>query len=176
MSFTSIRDLNLEIMGKMDDRTLLNVRATNKYGRELCQNESFWHKRMLDKYGEMATKNKPENRTWKNHYMQIVIDTHSYSPPAHILSRVIWDPRGPEYSTYVTPALHKRRFLKAPEQFLNAFYLMNLGPDFANKTAFQIVEEKAKETKDTVVVKDLFVDYRLHKNGRNGTSKTKYAK
>ena len=161
MSFTPIKDVNLEIMAKMDDKTLLNVCATNKYAKELCQNESFWRNRFLKKYGEMAANRKPEKRSWKNHYMKIIIILNSYAVPPHILSRVIWDPRGAEYSTYLVGGYDPNPFSKADERFLNAFYIMDLGPYFNHKTAHQVVEQKAKETKSKVVGKDLFMAYRL---------------
>jgi c-di-AMP phosphodiesterase-like protein len=162
--FTPIRDLNLEIMSKMDDRTLLNVCATSKYGKELCQNENFWRNRLLEKYGDLALKLKPENISWKDQYMQIVIDTNRYfSPKAQILNRVIWDPRGEEYSTYVGISGNHFPFNKLVKQFLNAFYFMDLGPDFQHKTAFQYLQQKAKETNGPVVGRTLFLEYRLEK-------------
>ena len=161
MSFTSIKDVNLEIMSKMDDRTLLNICATNKYGRELCQNESFWHKRFLQKYGEMAAKHKPEKRSWKNHYMQIVIDTN-WRSPAQILSYVIWDPRGIEYSRYTDFSGYIRPMKEAPEKFLNAFYLMDLGPFFYHKTAYQLLDRNAKEKGSIIDGQDLYKQYHLY--------------
>lgn len=162
MSFTPIKDVNLEIMSKMDDDTLLSVCATNRYGRELCRNEGFWHKRFLQKYGEMAAKWKPAKRSWKNHYMKVIIDINSYPVPPHILSRVIWDPRGAEYSTFVSASgTQLSPFLKADERFLNAFYLMDLGPYFNHQTAHQVLEQKASQTKSRVNGKNIFMTYRL---------------
>ncbi len=130
------------------------------------RNESFWRNRLLQKYGDLALKLKPENKSWKDQYMQIVIDTNSYRyPKAQILNRVIWDPRGEEYSKYIGASGNEFPFLKAgnfEKRFINAFYFMNLGPDFQNKTAYQYLEEKAKEAKGPVVGKTLFLDYRIH--------------
>lgn len=161
MSFTPIKDVNLEIMSKMDDKTLLNTCLSSKYGRELCKNESFWYKRLLEKYGDRAVKYKPEDRTWKNHYMRVVKDTNSISPRPHILSRVIWDPRGAEYSKYVDPVGNSFPFLHAPEKILNAFYFMDLGPEFQNKTAFQFLQERAKGLKSPIIGQNIFLQYRI---------------
>jgi hypothetical protein len=39
--FTPIRDLNLEILHKVKDRTLLRIILTNRYAKELIEKESF---------------------------------------------------------------------------------------------------------------------------------------
>ena len=150
MSFTPIKDVNLEIMSKMDDETLLSVCATNKYAKELCQNESFWRNRFVGKYGEMAAKHKPATRSWKNHYMQVIIDISKWEDPPEILHYVTWDPRGARYSTHTDLAGRMHVFSFAPESFRNAFYLMDLGPYFDHKTAYQIFDEEAKRTNSTI--------------------------
>ena len=160
MSFTPIKDVNLEIMSKMDDKTLLNVCATNKYGRELCRNESFWRNRFLQKYGEMAAKRKPEKRSWKNHYMRIIIDIGKWSrDPPRILASILWSVNGIKHSRYMQTFENVTPLLDEPESFLNAFYLMDLGPYFNHKTAFQFLTEKSKEINSGIYGGILYTDY-----------------
>ena len=45
MALTSIKDVDLLIMEKLDDRSLLSLCQTNKNARRICDDENFWMKR-----------------------------------------------------------------------------------------------------------------------------------
>lgn len=75
-SFSKIPDVDLKIMADMDDRTLLEFCQTSKYARTLCNNELFWKKRLIRKYGLF---NKNEDRTWKEFYLKIIYYLDEYS-------------------------------------------------------------------------------------------------
>lgn len=45
MSFTGNKDIDYEIMAKLDDRSLFTFCLTNRYISELCKNDLFWKKR-----------------------------------------------------------------------------------------------------------------------------------
>lgn len=83
MVLTEIRDLDLEIMSKMDDKTLLNYCKTNNYARELCSDENFWKKRVFLIFPNLNTK---PNTTWKRYYIEIIywierlIDDYGFDP------------------------------------------------------------------------------------------------
>jgi hypothetical protein len=161
MSFTPIKDVNLEIMSKMDDRTLLNVCLTNNYAKELCDDQSFWHNRFVKKYGEEADKTKPQKRSWKNHYLIVLKDNDifkmHYYEPDEILQGVTWDPRGINYS-FIRMWTGNSPLNKQTEQFMNRFYLMDLGPYYHHKTAFQVLSEKAKVSGIEVNGTDIYYD------------------
>jgi len=72
MSFTGQRDTDLLIMEKLDDYNLFKFCATNKYTRNLCENEIFWRNRLISKFGKESLKFKIPNRTWKNYYLKLV--------------------------------------------------------------------------------------------------------
>jgi hypothetical protein len=55
----------------------------------------------------------------------------------------------------------RKPLLKAPEFILNAFYALKLGPYFNNKTAYEIMLERSKNSDDNIKGKDVFVNYRL---------------
>ena len=78
MSFTRIKDLDLEILSKMDDRELGRICSTDKYFSNLCKNDMFWKNRTirrfakyfgndLEKYFLMS-----EKTTWRDYYISIV--------------------------------------------------------------------------------------------------------
>jgi hypothetical protein len=74
---THIKDLDHEIMMKMEDESLLNFcKINNKYAKKLCNDENFWRNRTLKKFGVIS---KSENRTWKNLYLKIVYYMNKYS-------------------------------------------------------------------------------------------------
>lgn len=57
---TEIEDINYLLMSTFDDNTLLNVCQINKQTSELCRNEAFWKKRIIDVYKPL-----PEFRKYK---------------------------------------------------------------------------------------------------------------
>lgn len=130
MSFTPIKDVNLKILSELNDRDLLNACSTNKHAySQICTDPHFWRNRLVKKYGEIAVKYKPESRSWKNHYMQIIIDLEKYqNDPMGFLRYIIWNPRGIEYS-YYDPPTNMIPLSKAPEWVLNNLYLLDLGAE-----------------------------------------------
>lgn len=92
MSLTGIRDLDLEILRKLDDRELINFCMTEKAASRICAYEPFWMNRLNEKYpnakkyfrdysimsilsivapGSMGLQNLFAN-TWREYYLQTV--------------------------------------------------------------------------------------------------------
>lgn len=69
-SLTGIKDLNLEIMDKFDDKTLLSYCVSHKYANNLCNNEIFWEKRSLKRFDDTVIQNRPRNTSWRKFYIQ----------------------------------------------------------------------------------------------------------
>jgi hypothetical protein len=76
---TGIRDTNLLILNKMDDRSLLSYCQTNKYAENLCNNEDFWRNRFIKVYGIEDAKLKDKNRSWKNYYLLVLYYKSKYT-------------------------------------------------------------------------------------------------
>ena len=51
MSLTKHKDTDLLVMCKLDDKTLFSICSINTYFRNLCNNESFWYHRFLNRWG-----------------------------------------------------------------------------------------------------------------------------
>lgn len=74
MELTGERDTDLEMMKKLDDRSLLNLCSVyNKYIHSLCSNEDFWRNRFIKVFGAVASEYKPVDRKWKRHYLTIIM-------------------------------------------------------------------------------------------------------
>jgi hypothetical protein len=131
MSFTAVKDINLKILSELNDRDLLNVCSTDKKAyNQICTDPHFWRNRLVQKYGEMAVKHKPEGRSWKNHYMQLIIDLEKYRDnPISFLDIILWDPHGIGESFYETSPDDIESLLKAPEWVMNNLYLLDLGKE-----------------------------------------------
>lgn len=74
--FTGYPTTDLLILNELSDNDLINVCKVNKYINSVCNNESFWLNRIIDRYsGVLGTasmiKNKymPPNTTWKQYYL-----------------------------------------------------------------------------------------------------------
>lgn len=64
-----IKDLNYEIMYRLDDESLGNLCQTDKKAKELCDNDMFWRNRIERLYGPDILKEKKEGEKWKDFYI-----------------------------------------------------------------------------------------------------------
>ena len=73
------KDVDLKIMSNIDDRSLFSLCISdpkNEYLKKLCNNETFWRNRLLNKFPEF--KNSDEN--WKQNYLALVYYSDKYTP------------------------------------------------------------------------------------------------
>ncbi len=49
MSLTGIRDVDIQILLKLDDSELPKVCAVNKYVNKLCEHDDFWYRKIINK-------------------------------------------------------------------------------------------------------------------------------
>ena len=71
---TGVKDADLEILKNLDDRSLLNVcLISNRYINSLCSNQDFWRNRFVQYFGQEASTYKPQDRTWKRHYLTVIM-------------------------------------------------------------------------------------------------------
>ena len=74
---SGVKDIDLLILSKLDDKSLFIFSQTNKYGKKLYENENFWRNRFYHKYNKI---DKNPERTWKNFYLNIIYYTKNYFP------------------------------------------------------------------------------------------------
>lgn len=173
MVLTGLKDLNLTIMMELDDRDLLSLCSTNKEIYNLCNNETFWRKRFIKRFGKTAAEYKPADRKWKNHYMKVVIDLDMFSrDPWQSLRYIQWSPKGAKFSIFIgfkdkpewSPIMlragrgNEIPFLDAPEWLMNVFYLLKIpnfqynGIKYPNITPAKIFEILAKDMNENMMV------------------------
>ncbi len=129
--FTGIKDVDLKILMDVDDETLLKTCSTNKELYRICNTDSFWRNRYVKQYGEKATKYKPEDRSWKNHYMQTYIDLHRFKEPMDFFSQIAWKTNVEDSffidNDYINKEVKIIPLRKAPEWVMNNLWLLKLG-------------------------------------------------
>ncbi len=125
--FTGIKDLDLKILMDVDDETLLKTCSTNKELYRICNvDQAFWRNRYVKQYGEKAAKYKPEERSWKNHYMQTYIDLHKFKDPMEFFESIAWKSNVDD-SLYIDDKEKKIKPLReAPEWVMNNLWLLRL--------------------------------------------------
>ncbi len=101
-SLTGIRDVDLEIIGGLDDKSLLNFCLTSKYAVKLCSEESFWMKRFYKFFGEKLAKDKPNNQKWKNYYLYFVYWTSKLKEDFNFINQDLRDDPRKYYKTIRT--------------------------------------------------------------------------
>ena len=73
--FPEDKDLAHKIMMDLSNSDLVKICSVNKRLHDVCNNyPDFWRNKFVKDYGEHAAQHKPENRSWKNHYMTVFID------------------------------------------------------------------------------------------------------
>lgn len=127
MTLTGVKDIDLEIMNNLDDRSLLTLcKVSNRYIHELCNNEAFWRNRFIKIFGQKAGKYKPEDRTWKRHYLTVIMYLDE-------LNRELEDPF--EFFTWIDGQIGREDFYtevnktikKQDEKHQIGYWLFNLG-------------------------------------------------
>ena len=126
--FPDDKDLAHKIMMELINTDLVKICATNKRMYDVCNNyPSFWRNKFVKDYGEHAAQQKPEKRSWKNHYMTVFIDLQRYKKnPINFLNNIAWKDNV-DNSYFID---YKNRELiplkEAPEWVMNNLYLLNL--------------------------------------------------
>ncbi len=74
-AFTGMPATDIIILAELSDRDLINTCSSNKYLNDLCNNESFWMNRTLQRYSKVLggadniRQYLPGNTTWKQYYI-----------------------------------------------------------------------------------------------------------
>jgi hypothetical protein len=152
--FPEDKDLAHKIMMDLSNEDLVKLCATNKRMYEVCNNyPSFWRNKFLKDYGEhaaklgfgdsalfpsnlmekernlqtYASKYKPADRSWKNHYMRVFIDLQKYKDdPIKFFDNIAWK-SNMDNSFFIDTANRKFIPLKqSPERVMNNLYLLAL--------------------------------------------------
>ena len=66
MSFTGIRDIDTEILLKLNDVEICKVFTLNKYFNQLYEDDTFWYRRIINKIEKMKRDNFSKVKTLKN--------------------------------------------------------------------------------------------------------------
>ena len=90
--FPEDKDLVHKIMMDLSNSDLVKLCATNKRMYDVCNNyPSFWRNKFVKDYGEHVAQYKPENRSWKTHYMRVFIDLQKYKKdPINFFMNIAW--------------------------------------------------------------------------------------
>lgn len=138
---TGHKDSDIIILSKLDDRSLLNLcLVRNRYINTLCNNEDFWRNRFVKVFGLEASKYKPEDRTWKKHYLTVIMHLDEL-----LLSDgdIAGDPFK-FFSNFVQGEINSDNFYNEvnksistlPKIYQTGYWLLNLGNEI--KIAYQI--------------------------------------
>ena len=136
-----VKDVDRKILLELDDRSLLNTCQVDTRYRRLCNSDEFWRIRYIQQYGVEAAQHKPNNITWKNHYLQTVIDLENFPGLKDMSLLIAWDTRGDWTTSYWTSRESTgfrfiqeiRPFREAPETVMNWFWLKRF-PEIKIKT------------------------------------------
>lgn len=126
-TLSGIKDVNIHILSQLDDKTLLETFIAGKYNKEIHKiysDESFWKNRFISKYGLEASKYKPVNRSWRDHYLHVIIDLERFAAiPMQFFDSILWR-ENVNHSYYIHPEIIP--LLKTPEYVLNNLYLFDI--------------------------------------------------
>lgn len=74
-SLTGIKDVDINILNNLEDKDLVSYCETHQYAKSICNDQSFWQRRTISKYGEqldveMMRKNKGDIK-WSDYYIEL---------------------------------------------------------------------------------------------------------
>ena len=125
--FPEDKDLAHKIMMDLENSDLVKICATNKRMYDICNNyPDFWRNKFIKDYGEHAAQYKPENRSWKNHYMTVFIDLQKFKKnPMKFFDNIAWKEN--IESSFFLDSINKKLvpLKEAPEWVMNNLYLLN---------------------------------------------------
>ena len=125
--FPEYKDLAHKIMMDLSNSDLVKLCATNKRMYDVCNNyPSFWRNKFVKDYGEHAAQYKPEDRSWKTHYLRVFIDLQKYKKnPMEFFKNIAWKD-DIDHSFFIDLDNKKLVPLKdAPEWVMINLYLLN---------------------------------------------------
>ncbi len=125
--FSGIKDVDLKIMSELDDKSLFRVCDLNKELFRICNSSpTFWRNRFMQNFGKLPLKYKPENRSWKNHYMTTFINLSIFkNNPIKFLDNIIWR-SNIKRSSFLQNG-KEIPLEEAPEWVLDNLWLLDLG-------------------------------------------------
>ena len=130
--FPEDKDLAHKIMMELSNDDLVKICATNKRMYDVCNNyPAFWRDKFVKDYGEHAAQYKPENRSWKTHYMRVFIDLQKFKKDPRqffdFFKNIAW--RNTVDESYFIENNGKVKFVplkEVPEWVMNNLYLLNI--------------------------------------------------
>lgn len=116
------KKVSLEALEKLDDRTLISRCLKDEDTNSLCRNEDFWEQRAINKYGRRAAFYKPEEKTWRNYYLQIITDVNDFKPWNFFHEIISWDIE--DFPDMDNIEIYEYKW---SETWQNRFHFLNLG-------------------------------------------------
>ena len=131
------KDMTLKIMLELDDRELFvlcgkkdSLEFKNRRFSKLCNNEFFWEKRFINRFGKLAGSYKPKDRSWKKHYLTVVIQLDEFKGYEwEFFNYLIWSIRKTPENSKIKYDGYSFPLDKAEESLHNAFWMLELGKD-----------------------------------------------
>ena len=106
-TFTGMRDIDIDILNKLDDKKLIEMCEMDQYLYSICNDQVFWQRRVISTYGKYLTldemKKGKGDRNWSDYYIEIYKLLKSKNPE-YEAAKLLDDP-APDYA--------KREDLKA---------------------------------------------------------------
>ena len=72
---TGNRDVDIDILNRLNDKDLVSSCQTNKYAQSVCNDEKLWLRRSIDRFSKYVSveemKKFKGNRTWGEYYVEI---------------------------------------------------------------------------------------------------------
>ena len=84
VNLTGVKDTDLLILQKLNDKDLLEACMVNKAINKACKDESFWRNRSVKAY-PLASEYKKETETWRRFYLKFIHYTNEFGNLIHLL-------------------------------------------------------------------------------------------
>ena len=74
-TFTGMRDIDIDILNKLDDKKLIEMCEMDQYLYSICNDQVFWQRRVISTYRKYLTleemKKGKGDRSWSDYYIEV---------------------------------------------------------------------------------------------------------
>ena len=87
-------NLDMIILNRLDDNSLNRICQTNQEARKICNTDSFWTSRTVDRYGltlggaDKIREDYLRGRSWQQYYQDVSTSLHQVKTPIHLFKNI----------------------------------------------------------------------------------------
>ena len=109
VKFTGSKDVDRKILEYVPDENLYDICNANKYLQSVCNDDSVWINKIIQKHGRDKLDQKPDDTTWRSYYIGLTLR----SPPMGFKSFLFITDKAKQFFTEAELGMYQDKPLQA---------------------------------------------------------------